>query len=93
MRGALWAGPAALVLLAIAVLAALRRRGLRHSWRWIHRLNYLVFAAVLVHGLTLGFDLRSQVPLRVVFGIYAAIAAAGLVYRLTARRPRPYERR
>lgn len=83
---ALWVGPAALLLLATAIVGALRRRSLRRSWRWIHRLNYLVFAAILVHGLSLGFDLRSQLLLRVIFSIYAAVVVAGLVYRLAPPR-------
>lgn len=78
----LWVGPAALVVLAVVILTALARRRLRDVWRWVHRLNYAVFAAVLTHGLILGYDLRSGLHLRICFAVYAAVVAAGLVYRL-----------
>lgn len=77
-----WVGPAALVLLACVIATALARRRLRSVWRWIHRLNYVIFAAVLAHGLILGYDLRSGVFLKVCFSVYAAVVAAGLLYRL-----------
>lgn len=80
--GPVWIGPAVLVVLAAAILAALLRRNLRRSWRWIHRLNYLVFAAVLVHGLSLGSDLRAHTLLVVLVGVYAVVVTAGLVYRI-----------
>ena len=77
-----WVGPAALAVLAISIGTALSRRRFRRTWRWVHRVNYLVFAAVLAHGLTVGFDLRQEVLLKVCFGVYAAVVAAGLVYRV-----------
>ncbi len=82
--GPAWVGPVVLVLLAWAILAAITRRTLRRTWRWIHRVNYLLFAAALAHGLLLGYDLGQQVLLKVCFGIYAAAVAAGLVYRIAA---------
>jgi DMSO/TMAO reductase YedYZ heme-binding membrane subunit len=80
--GAVFMGPIVLVVLAAAIATALVRRRMRSTWRWIHRLNYLVFAAVLVHGLILGYDLRNEASLEVLFIVYAAVVAAGLVYRL-----------
>lgn len=80
--GPAWLGPVVLVLLAWAILAALARRALRRSWRWIHRVNYLVFAVALVHGLILGYDLGQEVLLKICFGIYAAGVVAGLAYRI-----------
>lgn len=80
--GAVWMGPVVLVLLVWAILTALARRTLRRSWRWIHRVNYLVFAAALAHGLILGYDLGQDVFLKVCFGVYAAAVAAGLAYRI-----------
>jgi DMSO/TMAO reductase YedYZ heme-binding membrane subunit len=82
--GVVYIGPIVLVVLAAAIATALVRRRMRSTWRWIHRLNYLVFAAVLVHGLILGYDLKGEVLLKVLFIVYAAIVASGLVYRLAA---------
>jgi DMSO/TMAO reductase YedYZ heme-binding membrane subunit len=79
-----WVGPAALALLACVIVTALARRRLRDVWRWVHRLNYVIFAAVLAHGLILGYDLRSGLFLKVCFAVYAVAVAAGLFYRVAA---------
>ncbi|MDY6794945.1 MAG: hypothetical protein SWK76_06660 [Actinomycetota bacterium] len=88
-------GPAVLVLLAATILTALTRHRLRRTWRWVHRLNYVIFAAVFIHALILGYDLRDSLLLRVFFVIYVILATAGLLYRiylsLEKRRPRPSE--
>ena len=82
--GLVWVGPAVLVLLAVVIVTALARRRLRRAWRWIHRVNYLLFAVILAHSLILGYDLRSETLLKICFGIYAAAVAAGLGYRVAA---------
>lgn len=79
--GPLWAGPAALAVLAAAIATALLRPRFKGSWRWVHRLNHAVFFAVLVHGLALGTDVRSSLFLKVWVGICAAVVLAGLAYR------------
>jgi len=78
--------------LAVTIGTALARRRLRSAWRWIHRVNYIVFAAVLVHGLMLGPDLAAPPLLRTCSWVYAAVVATAFVYRLallirTAPRP------
>jgi len=78
----LWLGPTALVLLVVAILAALSRRTLRRSWRWIHRLNYGVFTLGFVHGALIGYDVPATLFLRVCFWVYAAVVVAGLAFRL-----------
>lgn len=78
---ALWVGPAVLAVLAVVIATALLRTRFRGSWRIIHRLNYAIFIAVLVHGLILGADLRSDLFLQVLVGIYAAAVLAGFAYR------------
>jgi DMSO/TMAO reductase YedYZ heme-binding membrane subunit len=80
--GAVYIGPAVLAVLTAAILTALTRRRIRHAWRWIHRLNYLIFAAVFIHALVLGYDLSNEVWLKALFSFYAAVVAAGLAYRL-----------
>ncbi|MBN1632351.1 MAG: hypothetical protein JW990_21545 [Thermoleophilia bacterium] len=82
--GLVWVGPAVLVLLAAVIVTALTRRRLRRAWRWIHRVNYLLFAVILAHGLILGYDLGGETLLKICFGIYAAMVAAGLGYRIAA---------
>ena len=82
----LWVGPAVLAVLAAVIATAIARRRLRGVWRWIHRLNYLVFAAILVHGTMLGRDLGTQPLLRVCFWVYAAVVLVGFVYRMALLR-------
>lgn len=79
--GALWVGPTALAVLAVVIATALLRTRFKGSWRIIHRLNYAIFLAVLVHGLILGADLRSDLFLQVLVGVYAAAVLAGFAYR------------
>ena len=80
--GAVYIGPIVLVVLTAAILTALTRRRIRHAWRWIHRLNYIIFAAVFIHSMILGYDIGNEVWLKALFSFYAAVVAAGLVYRL-----------
>jgi DMSO/TMAO reductase YedYZ heme-binding membrane subunit len=77
-------GPTVLALLLLVILTALTRRRLRRSWRWIHRLNYVIFFAAFAHGLLLGYDVRNGALLKVWFGVWAAVAIVGLAYRLRA---------
>lgn len=81
-----WVGPVVLALLVVTIATAFARRRLRRSWRWIHRLNYLLFAAILVHGFILGYDLGSQWWLRLWFGVYAFVVAVGLAYKIMSAR-------
>ena len=87
-RAFLWLGVAVLIAMAVAILTAVRRRRLQSSWRWIHRLNYLVFAAVLVHGFRLGSDFAAAPWLKVWFLVYAAVVVCAFVYRLRGLRTR-----
>jgi predicted heme/steroid binding protein/DMSO/TMAO reductase YedYZ heme-binding membrane subunit len=83
-------GPTVLVLLLAVITTALNRRRLRNAWRWVHRLNYVLFGLIIGHAYILGFSLITQPFMRVIFLVYAALAAAGLGYRvqLLARRPK-----
>jgi len=93
LPGALWVGPTALAVLAVAITTAILRTRLKRSWRAIHRLNYAIFFAVLVHGLILGTDLGASLFLRVVAGVYAAVVLAGFVTRLLRSHRRNTARR
>ena len=81
-RAFLWLGVVVLIVLVMAMATAVSRRRLQRTWRWIHRLNYLVFAAVLVHGFRLGSDFAAASWLKAWFLICAAVVVFGLVYRV-----------
>ena len=82
---AVWVGPSVLVVLMVVIATALTRRRLRRSWRWVHRLNYVIFAAVMTHGLLLGYDLRNEVFLKAWFALYAAVVVVGFAHRVMAQ--------
>lgn len=82
-RSLLWAGVASLAVLALALLAAVARRRLRPSWKWIHRLSYAAFAIALVHGFSLGFDLGGASWIRIWFLAWVAVVASALLLRVT----------
>ncbi|MBN1632061.1 MAG: hypothetical protein JW990_20080 [Thermoleophilia bacterium] len=78
----LWMGPAILAVLAVVIATAIARRRLRRAWRWIHRLNYVIFAAILAHAMMLGNDLIAQPLLRACLWVYATVVVVGFAYRL-----------
>jgi predicted ferric reductase len=75
-------GPLALFVLTFTTTAILLRKHLKRSWRMIHRLNYVVFIVALIHAFKLGIDLQGGGFLSGVLFFYAALVAAGFVYRL-----------
>lgn len=52
-------GPVTPALLAVTVAAALERKRLGSTWRWIHRLNYLIFVAVFLKAVAIGTDFKT----------------------------------
>lgn len=86
-HSALWViGPAALVLLAVTVFAALDRKRLPRVWRRIHQINYLIFLAVFIKAVAIGSDVSAPLgyatALKVVFSIYLAVAAVATALRI-----------
>jgi len=75
-----WLGPVALGLLLVATATWVVRGGLRRSWRWIHRLNYLVFVVAVLHGANLGTDLQNGSWLRVWMVVCVVLAVLAFVY-------------
>jgi len=75
-------GPVTLALLAVTVAAALERKRLGSTWRWIHRLNYLIFVAVFLKTVAIGTDFKTSAALRMIFYAYVAIAGLAFAYRL-----------
>jgi len=67
---------------AVTTVAILLRKYMKKRWRAVHRLNYAVFAVALVHAFQVGTDVAAVAFLEVMLYIYAALAAAGFVYRI-----------
>jgi predicted heme/steroid binding protein/DMSO/TMAO reductase YedYZ heme-binding membrane subunit len=82
-------GPTVLALLFVVILTALNRRRLRLGWRWIHRLNYVLFGLIIGHAFALGYNLITQPFMKVIFVVYAGVAAIGFGYRLVQLVQRP----
>jgi len=53
------AGRPALIIIYIAVLGALIRKGFKKGWRWMHALNYIALAFGVIHGIMIGSDFHS----------------------------------
>lgn len=83
---AVWViGPVALGLLALTVYAGLDRRRIPRAWRRIHQLNYVIFVAIFLKVVVIGFDFESSgVPssaLRTIFTSYLAVASIAVFLR------------
>ena len=95
---AIWVvGPVALGLLAITIFVALDRKRLPDIWRRIHQINYLIFTAVFIKAIVIGFDLTKgktyAVILKTVFIVYVVVAALATAariwnYEVTTKRKR-----
>ncbi len=48
--------------------------------RWLHLLNYIIFALAIFRGLALGPE-GKMLATRVVFSVFLALSVAGLAYR------------
>lgn len=83
-------GPVCLAVLAIVVGTALARGKITRLWWWIHQINFVLFAALLVHGWAIGFDVSQSALLQAWFGLYTIVVAAALLYHIIRglRRPR-----
>ncbi len=84
-----WIGPGVLAALLVTVASALLRTRLARYWRHLHRLNYALFLAALVHAVILGSDIRSNHLLLSCALLYGAVAAGGFAFRLLHARRSP----
>ena len=82
-RGFSWPwviGPVALVLLIVTVASALEKNRLRHVWRAIHLINYLIFTAVFVKVMIIGQDVSAATStayaMKSIMILYLVLAAA-----------------
>jgi sulfoxide reductase heme-binding subunit YedZ len=75
-----WTGLSALViaagLLALSSDAALRKLKAK-NWKRLQRLNYILFALVIVHAFFYGALLRTTSPYTILLGLIVAVVAAG----------------
>ena len=75
------------LLVAVAIANALRRRIPYRLWRGIHYAGFAVWGAATVHALTGGSD-RHDLWLVALYLVAVAAVLAGLVFRVSASRPR-----
>ncbi len=61
------------LLLVVTVTSYLRTRMDPASWRWIHRLAYLMFAIFALHGLLAGTDFSRSLVLAPAAGVMAFV--------------------
>ncbi len=73
-------GPVALGLLLLTISTALMMRKIPHIWNKIHVINYGIFAVGITHAMAIGTQ-GTLLGARIVLGIYAVLALAGLGYR------------
>lgn len=92
MQGyAMW-GKIALILIVLTVAAGLLRTlpFMQKYWRWVHRLNYVIFALVYWHSWNLGNDVRTM-PMVLIYWLSPVVVIAGLIYRLFYSKIRVWE--
>ena len=85
-------GPVAFLLImavGIRILWAVlsKRQTLASVGGWVYWLNYLIFVFGFVHSIRMGSDIALS-SLRILWLIFAGLAAVGLVYRLFGTQPR-----
>lgn len=76
-------GITALTLLCITVSAALLRFKIGPKWINLHRLNYVVFWLIFVHGINIGFDTQSSF-VRIIYFLFGTVVALLIFNRIFA---------
>ncbi len=79
------AGRLAIYLAWIGAAAAVLRAGIRHSWRIVHGLMYVVLGLGVVHATLLGTDFQNAVVVGVYLALFAGVAAVFVANRLRRR--------
>jgi len=72
------------VFLLVAITGLLKRRMSNRAWQWVHRLSYVAFGLVFVHGVLGGSDFGDPVIAALTWSRAAALAllsAAPLIWR------------
>lgn len=71
------------VFLLVAVTGLLKRRMSNRAWLWVHRLSYLAFGLVFVHGVLGGSDFGDPVISALTWstaGLLALLSAARVIW-------------
>lgn len=66
------------LLVIVTVTSYLRQRIDVATWRWLHRLSYLMFGLFALHGLLAGTDFSRSVVLAPAAGVVAFVAVLSL---------------
>ncbi len=74
-------GPITAGVLIITISTAILMRKLPGIWNKLHILNYAVFIVGVIHGLAIGTQ-GTMLATRIILVSYAALALAGLIYRV-----------
>lgn len=75
------------IIVAVTVTSWLRRRMNDRVWRWIHRLSYVAFVTLFVHGLWSGTDFDAPLISAVSWSVALGIALLALARVLFGRLP------
>ena len=75
------------ILLVVTVAAYLKRRMSKALWLWVHRLSYVAFALVFLHGALSGTDFSDPAVSAITWGSAAALLTLGLARLLGGRLP------
>jgi sulfoxide reductase heme-binding subunit YedZ len=75
------------VLIVVTVTAWLKRRMRPDWWRWVHRLSYVAFALMFLHGVLSGTDFSDPAVSAITWGTAAALFALAVVRALWGRLP------
>jgi nitrite reductase/ring-hydroxylating ferredoxin subunit len=77
-----------LVVLTVCTALLMKLPILINRWLYIHYLNYVVFACVIVHSWNLGSDLMQSQPLRCMWVFMGVTGVASLIARYWRSRPK-----
>ena len=73
--------------IVVTVAAYLKRRMSKALWLWVHRLSYVAFALVFLHGALSGTDFSDPAVSAITWGSAAALLTLGLARLLGGRLP------
>ncbi len=75
------------LLLIVAATSFLRRRMAPDTWRWLHRLAYVAFALVFLHGVLAGTDFSDPIVSAITWASAASLAMLALARVFWGRLP------